>query len=156
MNRRIPVLLITGSLALTGCGNDSNSSRPATTGGTPSNAPTTVEGSSIGTPRPSASPGRDELRAAVQAYSDAFPDGRATAAYDMFTARCKQRITRSQFTGIVQAAKQLYGKALPIKTYSAEVSGNLARVTYTYDVPALDQTKEPWTRENGVWKQDDC
>jgi len=54
------------------------------------------------------------------------------------------------------AAGQVYGSALPITGYDARITGDLAQVTYAYDVPALDQTSEPWTREDGAWKQDDC
>ena len=54
------------------------------------------------------------------------------------------------------AAGQMYGSALPITAYDAQISGDLARVTYTYAVPALDQSAEPWTSEDGAWKQDDC
>ncbi|RZU76742.1 hypothetical protein EV384_5419 [Micromonospora kangleipakensis] len=89
-------------------------------------------------------------------YSDAFLDAKPTVAYDLFSARCKDRVTLSEFTGMLTAAKQMYGKAMPLKTFDAQISGDLARVTYTYDVPALNQTKEPWVREDGKWKQDDC
>jgi hypothetical protein len=45
---------------------------------------------------------------------------------------------------------------LPIVSYDAQVSGDHARVTYTYDVAALNQDAEPWVREEGFWKTDDC
>jgi hypothetical protein len=109
------------------------------------------------TPTESAPPVTDEaLRQAVQGYSDAFLGGEPTTAYEYFSARCKDQVSLSYFTGIIIAAKQVYGTALPITSYDAEVSGDLARVSYTYDVPALDQTDEPWAREDGAWKQDDC
>ncbi|RAO46713.1 hypothetical protein ONO86_03249 [Micromonospora noduli] len=90
------------------------------------------------------------------AYSDAFLDAKPTVAYDLFSARCKDRLALSEFTGMLTAAKQVYGKALPLKSFDSQISGDLARVTYTYDVPALNQIKEPWVREGGKWKQDDC
>ncbi|WP_346535560.1 hypothetical protein [Micromonospora sp. DPT] len=68
-------------------------------------------------------------------YSDAFLDAKPTVAYDLFSARCKDRVTLSEFTGMLTAAKQMYGKAMPLKSFDAQVSGDLARVTYTYDVP---------------------
>jgi hypothetical protein len=98
----------------------------------------------------------DELRVAVQAYSDAFLTGQPVEGYALFSARCKERVSLSYFTGLVTGAKGAYGSALPFKSFDAEVSGDLARVTYTYDVPALDQTAEPWTYEDGQWRQDDC
>ncbi|MDP9432169.1 MAG: hypothetical protein M3P91_05535 [Actinomycetota bacterium] len=98
----------------------------------------------------------DGLRTAVRNYSDAFLSGDPVTAYAAFSERCKQNISLSYFTGIVAAAKATYGSALPIRTYEAETSGDFARVTYTYDVPALNQTREPWSREKGQWRQDDC
>jgi hypothetical protein len=100
--------------------------------------------------------GEEALREAVQAYSDAFLNADPVEAYEYFSVRCAKQTSLSYFTGIVTAAKELYGAALPIKDYDAEVAGNLARVTYTYDVPALSQTREPWSREDGAWKLDDC
>jgi hypothetical protein len=97
-----------------------------------------------------------ELRAAVQAYSDGFLTGQPVEAYELFSARCKERLSLSYFTGLVIAAKGAYGSALPIQSFDAEISGDLARVTYTYDVSALDQTAEPWSFEDGQWRQDDC
>jgi hypothetical protein len=49
-----------------------------------------------------------------------------------------------------------YGTALPIKTYDANISGDLARVTYTYDVAEINQDSEPWVKESGAWHEDDC
>ncbi len=98
----------------------------------------------------------DELQQAVQGYSDAFLGAQPVEAYEYFSARCTDRVSLSYFTGIVIAAKDIHGEPLTITTYDAEVAGDLARVTYTYDVPALSQMREPWSRENGVWKLDDC
>ncbi|MCC6269495.1 MAG: hypothetical protein IT300_18210 [Dehalococcoidia bacterium] len=97
----------------------------------------------------------EQLRSAVEAYSKAFltGDGRA---YDMLTARCQQRVKRSEFELILAAAKKQYGTNLPIRSYDAKVSGDLARVSYTFDVAEINQTMEPWARENGSWKEDDC
>ena len=108
--------------------------------------------------RPTGSaPGEEaELRQAVVAYSDAILDAKPTVGYELFSARCEERVTLSEFTGMLMAAEQKYGKAMPIRTFEAQISGDLARVTYIYDVPALNQTKEPWAREDGTWKQDDC
>lgn len=97
----------------------------------------------------------DELRDAVQAYSDAYLTG-DMAAYEMLTERCRDRLSQEQFRTLVAMAKSMYGSALPVRSFDAEVSGDLARVTYTYDVSAINQNAEPWTREGGVWKEDDC
>jgi hypothetical protein len=98
----------------------------------------------------------DELQQAVQGYSDAFLGAQPVEAYEYFSARCTVRVSLSYFTGIVIAAEETYGAPLAIRTYDAEVAGDFARVTYTYDLPALSQMREPWSRENGVWKLDDC
>lgn len=150
----VPVCL----LALSGCDATTDTVDPtaptsATSSAAPVSAATSGPAAAPAIPSPS---GDDALRAAVTAYSDAFLDGKPTVAYELFSERCRERLSLSSFTGIVTAAKQQYGKALPIRSYDAQVSGDLARVTYTYDVPALDQTKEPWVREKGEWRQDDC
>lgn len=106
-----------------------------------------------------ASPARDAsegLRRAVTAYSDAFLTGKSDAAYTLFSDRCKQRTDRAEFAGIVAQAKDLYGSKLPLRSFKADISGDLARVTYTYDISAINQDSEPWVREDGEWKQDDC
>ncbi|WP_207506509.1 nuclear transport factor 2 family protein [Klenkia taihuensis] len=144
-----------GMLGISGCGSTSNesSAMPPSASVSPSTSSASPDTSSAAT---SNEPAQGELRAAVQSYSDAFLTGDADVAYDLLTARCKDRTSAAQFSGIVSAASQLYGAALPITSYSAEVSEDLARVTYTYDVPAINQTSEPWAREDGEWKQDDC
>lgn len=143
--------------ALTACGGGSSTEPDSVAEeavATPSS--TTSPSSAAATPTPT-STGEDEaLRVAVQTYSDAFLDGDPVEAYEVFSARCKAEVSLSFFTGIVTAAKMTYGSALPIQTYEAQVDGDLARVTYTYDVPALNQSAEPWVREDGVWRQDDC
>jgi hypothetical protein len=96
------------------------------------------------------------LEAAVTAYSDAFLDGRSEEAYAMFSRRCQDAITLSYFTGIVAAAQSVYGASLPIRSFTANVSGTIALVTYTYDVPAINQASEPWVLEDGAWKLDQC
>jgi len=40
--------------------------------------------------------------------------------------------------------------------YDADIAGDMARVTYTFDLAAINQDSEPWVRESGVWRQDDC
>lgn len=117
----------------------------------PSGAPATSASSGSSAPAEA-----DELRLAVQSYSDGFLGAEPVAAYDYFSARCKEKVSLSYFTGIVTAAKSTYGSALPIASYDAQVDGDLARVTYTYEVPALNQEAELWVREGGQWKTDDC
>jgi len=96
------------------------------------------------------------LRAAVQAYSDAFLSGNAKQAYALLSTRCQERSTLAEFTAITDQAKALYGNPLPMSSFKAQISGDLARVTYTYAVSAINQTREPWVRESGDWHEDDC
>lgn len=142
-------------LSLTACG--SNTDKPEAPSSSTSAAPSATSVSDAAASPTAQVPSEEaELRQAVVAYSDAFLDAKPTVGYELFSARCKERVTLSEFTGMLTAAKQMYGKAMPLKTFEAQISGDLARVTYTYDVPALNQTKEPWVREDGKWKQDDC
>lgn len=83
-----------------------------------------------------------ELEAAVTAYSGAFLTGDA-AAYDLLSQRCRDRTDKDAFLTTLDQAKELYGSPLTILTYDAEVSGDLARVTYTYEASALNQDSEP-------------
>lgn len=139
-------------LALAACGGE-----PSPPAAAQSTAPAAV--SSQPSPAASSAPSPEmdaELRAAVQTFSDGFLAGQPVEAYELFSARCQDRVSLSYFTGLVTAAKLTYGSALPLRSYQAQVSGDLARVTYTYDVPALNQTDEPWAREGGQWRQDDC
>lgn len=101
-------------------------------------------------------PSEQALRDAVTAYSDAFLDGEVTTAYKILSSQCRSQNSLAYFTGIVTAFSDTYGKALPIKTFEASISGDTATVSYTYDVPALDQIKEPWVLEGQQWKNDDC
>jgi hypothetical protein len=121
--------------------------------------PTTSELASNFTPTAEESSGGDEdaaLRANVQAYSDAFLTGDGDTAYGLITERCQARMARDDFVSLVSQAKDLYGSALQFKTYKAEINVSQARVTYTYDISAINQTQEPWALESGSWHNDDC
>ena len=59
-------------------------------------------------------------------------------------------------TSLVAEAKRLYGNARMTSLNVETLSAPLARATYRYDVPALDQQSEPWVNEGGQWKDDDC
>lgn len=98
---------------------------------------------------------KEQLRTAVQAYSDSFLTGDMTA-YAILTGRCRDRLSADEFRTMLDAAKAEYGQAQRFRSYSADISGNLARVTYTYDDSSIDQGAEPWARESGEWHEDDC
>ncbi|MFJ9314816.1 hypothetical protein ACIRN4_11535 [Pimelobacter simplex] len=146
------VALLTALVA--GCSSDdtgSTSSDERSTAGAPTSAAETAPPTQ---PSPNATDAVG-LRAAVQAYSDAFLTGDAARSYALLSARCRDRHARSEWDDILAAARQSFGEALPLKSYEEEVSGHLARVTYTYAVSQINQSDEPWVDENG-WKNDDC
>lgn len=135
-----PLLL----LALTAC--SSHDSKPVA-----HPAPTQVAATPSATPDPTAA-----LRSAVQAYSDAYLTGHGRAAYALLSARCQKRMTPEEFGTIVSQAGDLYGSALPMTSFKADVAGGMARVTYTYQASAINQDAEPWVLEGGKWHEDDC
>jgi len=92
----------------------------------------------------------------VRAYSKAFLAGDGAAAYELLSKRCQERNERVGFVNTVELAGKTYGPQ-DIKTLTVDqASGDLARVTYTYDKADLDQRGEPWVREGGDWRVDDC
>jgi hypothetical protein len=158
MRFKIISVCVGASLLVAGCGDTTDADLPTATG---KSAPAESSSPAV-TPSTQASAAaeeagaKDELRLAVKAYSDAFLTGDATTAYGLLSERCRKRTSLSEFTGIVTAAERMYGSALPLETYSAKVSDDLARVTYTYSIKAINQEAEPWVREGGDWHQDDC
>jgi hypothetical protein len=141
---------------LAGCGEQAGAESRTDTPGTAAAANEAAESTTTATTGASTPAPEDDLRVAVQTYSNGFLGGDPTVAYDYFSERCKEKVSLSYFTGIVMAAKVTYGSVLPIMSYDAQVSGDLARVTYTFEVSALNQDAEPWVREAGLWKTDDC
>ena len=139
------------ALGLTACGGESNTSGSETTTASPPASPTT--------PLPTVSPTQDAsvaLKDAVTAYSTAYLGGDGPQAYALLSARCKARVSAEQMQSMTRSANATYGQQ-PIQTLVVDdQSGDLARVTYTYTVPAINQTREPWVRESGQWLEDDC
>ena len=96
------------------------------------------------------------LRAAVQAYSDAYLSGDGKKAYGLLSARCQKRYTLDGFSYLVSQAKTLYGNPLPMTSYKAHIAEGMARVTYTYTISGINQTDQPWTLEASGWRDDNC
>jgi hypothetical protein len=96
------------------------------------------------------------LREAVQTYSDAFLTGEADASYALLSKRCQARINKDEWSAELAQAKAQFGSKQPFTSYKATVSGDLARVSYTFSVASINQDSEPWVRENGIWHEDDC
>lgn len=107
-------------------------------------------------PSPAADPQRAALEAAVRAYSAAFFTPDAAAGYALLSTSCKADTSRAAYGAELAAAVKTYGHQ-QIKTLSVDqIAGGLARVSYTYSVPALDQHRQPWALEGGAWKYDGC
>ncbi|MFD4670468.1 hypothetical protein ACFWNN_12075 [Lentzea sp. NPDC058450] len=135
------------AVAVTGCGGTGGETAPASE--VPAAAATTTTTTSAATDNTA-------LELQVRAYSTAFLAGDGDAAYDLLSQRCKERNTRPNFVMLVQQAGTLYGPQEIRSLKVDQAAGDLARVTYTYDSAELDQRGEPWVRESGVWRIDDC
>ena len=94
------------------------------------------------------------LVAAVRAYSAAFLGGDAETAYGMLSAHSKSLTTFDEFRAAVEAGHQMYGDARLLNVNVDQIAGGMARVTYDYSEHAIDQTGQPWVKENGVWRYD--
>lgn len=138
-------------LALTACSSGDDSSdadAPA-----PSITATT-EPLSTTTPTPAESA---ELTAAVQRYTTAYFKGDGDTAYAALSKRCKGKIDAVAYGSIVDQAAADYGPDHPATDVQADVSGELARVSYKVQgLPKFDQQAQPWAREGGAWKYDAC
>jgi hypothetical protein len=142
----VPLVAVLGVLAaLAGCGSKEQPTATIThdeTGATTAALTVTKDSSA-------------ELEAAVRAYSAAFLSGRSEA-YELLSQRCKERMPRAGFLQVLTAASQLYGPQEIVSLKVDQIAGDLGRVTSTYVKSELDQRSEPWVRENGVWRVDDC
>ena len=153
MNTKLTLAAAAVVLALPGCG---TASTPTTAGtsklatSTPAAEPTTVSA------EPTAPQAEAALRAAVQAYSDAYLSGNGKAAYALLSKRCQKMDTLEGFSALVDQAKNLYGNPVPMTSFKAHIAGGMARVTYTYMITAINQTDQPWTLEAGGWRDDNC
>jgi hypothetical protein len=142
-----------GAALLSSCSSSHGSPAAAASPAIPSTgSPTPVQPTAVQpTPDESAA-----LKKAVNAYSVAYLSGDGNGAFALLSSRCKARLSETQMGALTAAAKATYGQ-LPIETYTVDdLSGDLARVTYTYSAPDINQTKEPWVRESGKWLEDDC
>lgn len=132
------------ALVLVGCGGSSEEPDEPSKAGSQKTASST----------PTAAPD-DDLKAAVNAYSKAFLTGDGAAAYALLSERCRSLTPLSDFAAITEQAKETYGP-VKIDSLDVDVSGDSATATYTYAVPAINQTDEKWVLESGSWHNDDC
>jgi heme-binding NEAT domain protein len=145
-------------LALTGCSSDSSTNdKPPTATASPSPEPTTPPTKTpTASSDPTNTPDTAALEKAVRAYSDAYFATDTKKAHSMMSGRCQATAPIELYGPAVEATVKQYG-VHPIKTLTVDqLAGDLARVTYTYAVPALNQKQQPWTREGGEWRYDAC
>jgi hypothetical protein len=139
MRIRTAAVLLAIGLAMAGC---SSSSHDDTKPKTPS---TVAAGDS-----------KTALEAAVRAYSADFFKPDADAGYAMLSINCKSNTSRDEYGAQLAAAAKLYGRQQIKTLHVDQLSDGLARVTYTYSESTLNQTRQPWATEDGVWKYDGC
>ncbi|MEV6569941.1 hypothetical protein [Streptomyces sp. NPDC051577] len=140
------IALAAAALALTGC--SSTTSEPKADA-KPASSPAAAA--------PKEDPARADLEAAVRAYSAAYfkPDGKA--AHAALSKRCQAKAGPPElFATIVDNAAKAYGKQEIQSLTVDQLAGDMARVSYTYSVPKLNQTGQPWVKEGGAWKYDGC
>lgn len=150
MNTRTTAAVLAGLLAvtLTACGSSDNDTATTT--------PSTVATETATTPAEKPADDAAALQAAVRAYSTAYFKPDPDAAYSALSTRCQGKTNKTMFAAAVKASAASYGRQ-DIKNLTVDQqSGDLARVTYTYSVPKLNQASQPWTRENGQWHYDAC
>lgn len=122
-------------VVLAGCG---SSPGDGTSGGT--------SGASGGVPGTVAAPAgadRPGLEAAVRVYSEAYLDGQGSKAYDVLSQRCQARLGPAEMRVLTDAAQAQYGNQTISSLTVDTLAGTLARVSYTYPDPAINQSAEP-------------
>jgi hypothetical protein len=135
-------------LPLTACSSSSDDA------GAPASSSPAAEQKPSTTPTPADAA---ELTAAVQAYTAAYFKGDTDQAYDALSKRCQSKVTPEAYGAVVKKFAADYGPDHPATDVQADVSGELARVTYKVKgLPKLDQQAQPWAREGGAWKYDAC
>lgn len=163
--RTTTITLAAGALllaALTGCSSSDDDAAPGSTA-SPSAPAVTQEPSSSPQPEETGgatgepTDGTAKLEQAVKDYTAAYFAGEASTAHRMLSERCRDQINELMFGATVKAAAEEYGPDHPATDVQAEVSGELARVSYRVEgLPKFDQSQQPWTLEGGAWKYDAC
>ncbi|MFF5801608.1 hypothetical protein [Streptomyces albogriseolus] len=147
---------------LTGCSSSDDDAAPGSTASPSAPAVTQEPGNSTPPEETSDATGEPtdgtaELEQAVRAYTDAYFGGEASTAHRMLSERCRKDINELVFGASVKQAAEEYGPDHPATDVQAEVSGDLARVSYKVQgLPKFDQQAQPWTLEGGAWKYDAC
>jgi len=108
--------------------------------------------SSAASPSPRAVSTAAQLEFAVRAYSAAFLDGHAKAAWMLRSKASQQGESYAQFYVVVKQAQAIYGDATMTSLKVVRLAGRHALVTYRYDVGDIDQVRQPWVLESGRWR----
>jgi hypothetical protein len=134
-------------LALTACSSDSDDKDPGPVATTSTNAPSAAQPAKADTAG---------LESAVRLYTDAYFKGDVATVYGMLSDGCTETITKPAMQALTDRAVGDYGHQ-DVKRFEVDqVSGDTARVSYGVGLPKFDQKQQPWVREGGDWKYDDC
>ena len=149
---RIPVLLaLLATLSLTAACTKTVTDKAPARKNTPVTAAPTTSTTTL-----SLQAQNQQLKDAVQAYSNDYLGGNGAGAFALLSSRCQLTIGLQQETSLASAAKTVYG-VLPIISFTVDSnSGREATVSYTYSVTTLDQRQQPWVLEGGSWKYNHC
>ncbi|WP_330262012.1 hypothetical protein [Streptomyces sp. NBC_00539] len=155
IHHALTLLTVAGILALTACNSDSTAS--------PDPSHSWVRDTDVNEPTTPVAPGdldaatRADLERLVRAYSGHYFAGNGAAAYEFLSQRCTTKVGGADvFIAIVQSSAKAYGPQ-EIQTLTIDqLVGDMARVSYTYSVPKLNQQAQPWVREAGAWRYDGC
>ncbi len=103
-------------------------------------------------------PERADLESSVSDYSEAFFAGEGLGAYDLISERCRAEIAQDEYVAKVVTFAGLLGDSRPEMTSFTvdSLEGESATVSYSYDRGDYDQTAQPWVREEGGWRYDNC
>ena len=154
MHRSFALVVIVSTFLLASCGGGSDDGDDSADRPSASPSPTAVPTEEKTTTKPVVDH-EAELKKAVTEYTHAFLTGDGATAYGLLSATCRAAMPLSEFAAITEQARDTYGD-VKIDALKVSVDGRKARATYTFPVPAINQSEEPWVVEDGSWKNDDC
>lgn len=140
------LLAVAATVTITGCSSSS---------GDPDTAPAAATATSTKAAA-AQDDGKAALEAAVKAYSSAYFKPDADAGRALLSARCQQQISADDYRAALDQAIATYGHQVISTVTVDSITADMARVTYTYSVPALDQHGQLWVHEGGAWRYDAC
>ncbi|MDR6119297.1 major membrane immunogen (membrane-anchored lipoprotein) [Aeromicrobium sp. SORGH_AS981] len=141
MRRRLVAVAVVPLLLLGACGGSDSGSAPTATEPGPAESASGAQG--------------EALEQAVVRDVDAFHGGRADDAYAFLSARCRQELPFTEFRRMTSQATALDGDD-PLRDVEATADGARGTVSYELDVESLSERDQPWVREDGGWRNDDC